>query len=228
MDNLWSAVSGILLLNLVLSGDNAIVIGAAAAEAPKRQRFYAILVGGLGAVVLRILLASFATILLNIQWLQTIGSIALLVIAIRLLASRYQIENTQPDKTSNEEQRSFFAVTLTVLVADLTMSLDNVLAIGALANGNISVLTIGILLSLIFLSIGSTIVATLMDRFKWLIDVAALVLAWTSASMILSDLQSSGILEHFPWFQIVIPVITFAIVIAADIFFNVRNRHQKG
>ncbi len=228
MDNLWSAVSGIFLLNLVLSGDNVIVIGAAAAEAPKRQRLYAILIGGLGAVVLRILLASLATILLNIQWLQTAGSIALLVIAIRLLTSRYQNEDKQSDKTPNKEQRSFFVVTMTILIADLTMSLDNVLAIGALANGNLSVLTIGILLSLIFLSLGSTIVAALIERFKWLIDIAALVLAWTSASMILSDLQSSGILEHLPWLQIVVPVITFAIVIAADIFFTMRNRHQRG
>ena len=120
------------------------------------------------------------------------------------------------------------AALLTILVADVTMSLDNVLAIGALAAGNLPLLAVGLLLSIVFLLLGSALVAELMGRLPWLLDVAALVLAWTAAKMVLDDIRLGPVLEHLPWAQIVIPVAAFAIVIAADLLLRLRDSQRAG
>lgn len=230
IENFIGAVSSILLLDLVLSGDNALVIGAAASEAPRKLRKYAILLGGSAAIILRISLAYLATILLNVPWLQTMGSIVLLFIAIRLLQGRDANEqfsaSTETAEEKEKQEKSFFNVILTVLLADITMSLDNILAVGALANGNFLVLAIGVLLSIILLLIGSTIISYLVERLRWLIDVAAIVLGWTSASMILTDLDASNMTERFPWLHILIPIITIGIVCIADAYFFIRKKRR--
>src|SRR5712691_1419692 len=112
---------------------------------------------------------------------------------------------------------------LTILVADVTMSLDNVLAIGALAAGNLPLLAAGLLLSIALLLLGSALIAKLIGRLPWLLDVAALVLAWTAAHMILDDIRLGLVLEHFPWTQFALPAVAFAIVIAADILLRMRE-----
>lgn len=231
MGDFLSAVGSIILLDLVLSGDNALVIGAVAAELPKRQRFSIILIGGLGAVIPRILLTYLATVLLGIQWLQTAGAIVLLVIAVRLIMERYHNDEQQTSRAVPEAEqqvaKKFWAQALTVLVADLTMSLDNTLAIGAIAHGDLLLLTVGLLLALIFLLLGSSVVAAITERFRWLIDGAALVLAWTSGSMILNDLQRSGIDVYIPGSQVVVPLFAITVIVVAEIFLYVRMRTQK-
>jgi predicted tellurium resistance membrane protein TerC len=102
------------------------------------------------------------------------------------------------------------------------MSLDNVLAIGALAAGNLPLLAAGLLLSITLLLLGSALIATLIGRLPWLLDVAALVLAWTAAHMILDDIRLAPLLEHFPWTQFALPAVAFAVVIAADILIRIR------
>src|ERR1700751_3408124 len=136
MLELLSAVAGILLVDLVLSGDNALVIGAAAARLPRRQRWIAIFCGGAGAAILRIVFAFLVSFLLVLPWLQAIGGLVLLVIAIRLLAGRdserHDEESTSriSEKTPGaapEASRGLLGALVTILVADVTMSLDNVL-----------------------------------------------------------------------------------------------------
>src|SRR5690348_14472720 len=166
MIELLSAVGSIILIDLVLSGDNALVIGAAAAGLPRRQRWYAIMLGGGGAILLRIGFAILATLLLQLPLLQAIGGILLLIIALRLLVDRGNTKQANPVKqieTAQEREpislmgtsveRGFWAALLTILVADVTMSLDNVLAVGALAAGNLPILVIGLLLSIALLLI---------------------------------------------------------------------------
>jgi predicted tellurium resistance membrane protein TerC len=119
-------------------------------------------------------------------------------------------------------RKSFLAALLTILVADVTMSLDNVLAISALASGNIPLLAVGLLLSIAFVLLGSALVAELIGRFPWLLDVAALVLAWTAAKMVLDDIRLGPVLEHLPWTQLIIPAVAFGIVIAADVLLRLR------
>lgn len=238
MLELLGALGGIILVDLVLSGDNALVIGAAAAGLPQRQRWYAITLGGGGAIILRIGFVIIATLLLQLPLLQAIGGILLLFIAIRLLMGRgepQQVKSAeQPRGAANHSvsaghtslKKGFWAALLTIVVADVTMSLDNVLAIGALASGNLPLLAIGLLISIGLLLLGSALVAELIGRLPWLLDVAALVLSWTAANMILHDIRLGPLLEHLPWTQIVIPVAAFVIVIAADILLRLRERQS--
>jgi YjbE family integral membrane protein len=232
-------VGSIILVDLVLSGDNALVIGAAAARLPPRQRWYAIVLGGSGAIVLRIVLAIIATLLLQLPLLQAIGGFLLLVIAVRLLMDRGEMKREksaegaeappegEPAQTKDASiQRGFWSALLTILIADVTMSLDNVLAIGALAGGNILLLAGGLLLSMVILLIGSALVAELIGRLPWLLDVAALVLAWTAANMILDDIRLGPVLEHLPWTQFMLPAVAFGIVIAADILLRLRDKQR--
>lgn len=220
-----------------MSGDNALVIGAAAAGLPRRQRWYAIVLGGSGAIFLRIAFAIGAALLLRLPLLQAIGGILLLLIAIRLLMDRGNTKHTtsvRQAETMHEAQvistvdaptkRGFWAALLTILVADVTMSLDNVLVIGALAAGNLPLLARGLLLSIAILLLGSALIAELIGRLPWLLDVAALVLAWTVAHMILDAIRLGTVLKHFPWTQFALPALAFAIVIVADILLRLRER----
>jgi YjbE family integral membrane protein len=228
---LLSIAASIVLVDIALSGDNALVIGAAAAGLPRRQRWIAIFFGGAGAIVLRIIFAFIASFLLLLPWLQAIGGLILLIIAIRLLADREGKQHPAPEEhvevpsqTTQLMSRGFFAALLTILVADVTMSLDNVLAVGALSQGNLPALSIGILLSIAIVLVGSALVAELMKWLPWLLDVAALVLAWTGANMMLHDLRLGDILDDHPWTAIAVPAISLGIVLLADLLLRRRGR----
>ncbi len=219
-----SAIAGIILVDLVLSGDNAFVIGVVAAGLPRKQRGMAIVVGGAGAIILRIGFAILATLLLQIPLLQAIGGAVLLFIALRLLMSRNERHTSQSDKTL---QKSFLMAVLTLLVADAMMSLDNVLAVGALADGNIVILAVGLLLSIALVLVGSSLVSTLMRRLPWLLDIASLILAWTAANMILSDLRLGPVLDKVAWIDVAIPALTLGTVLVVDVVLRLRARHQE-
>jgi YjbE family integral membrane protein len=229
------AVGGIVLVDMVLSGDNALVIGAAAAGLTGRQRYYAILGGGAGAILLRITFAIAVTLLLQLPFLQALGGIALLIIAARLLLDR-DAPASEHDKGRQEQdaqkqrapsQRSFMSALLTILVADVTMSLDNVLAIGALAHGNLPVLAFGLLLSIALVLTGSALVATLINRLPWLLDVAALVLGWTAGSMLVHDIRLGPALDALPNANILLPAAGVVIVLACDVWLRVRERQAQ-
>ncbi len=221
---LLSAIGSIILVDLLLSGDNALVIGTAAAGLPRRQRWLAILVGGAAAILLRIVFSLLSTVLLNLPGLQTFGAVILLIIAIRLLADRKSKDTEKEVQKTSEVQQGLVAAMLTILVADITMSLDNILAVGAIANGNIPLLVVGLIVSVAILLFGSALIAEVVGHLTWLLDVAALVLAWTGSNMILDDLhQSSTIITSLPWLRVAIPVTTFSIVIIADIWLRVRD-----
>jgi YjbE family integral membrane protein len=225
------AVGGIVLVDLVLSGDNALVIGAAASGLPRQQRRYAILAGGAGAILLRIIFATAATFLLRLPLLQALGGVALIVIAVRLLLDRDA--HSDEGHVSGDQSaaagkgRSFTAALLTILVADVTMSLDNVLAVGALAHGDLPVLAFGLLLSIVLVLAGSTLVASLIKRLPWLLDVAALVLGWTAANMLLQDFHVGPILDAVPYTEFVVPVIGLGIVLVFDALLRLRDRQSR-
>ncbi len=176
-----AAAAGIALVDIVLSGDNALVIGAAAGKLPRSQRLLAVVWGGVGAVVMRLALAIAATELLQVPLLRAIGGVVLMGISVRLL---------QPEReagSKREPSDHLLPAVLTILAADATMSLDNVLAVGALAAGNVPLLVSGLAVSMLLLFVASTVIARLMDYFTWLLDVAAVVLAWTAATLSLED-----------------------------------------
>ena len=230
-------IGGIVLVDLVLSGDNALVIGAAAASLPRQQRWTAILTGGIGAIVLRIAFTLVAAALLQLPLLQAIGGVLLVVIAIKLLLDReHDLRKRQGAAESDSEaqvtgsqgnqgnQRGFMSALLTIIVADVTMSLDNVLAVAALASEHIPLLIGGLLLSILILLVGSALVAELINRLPWLLDVAALVLGWTASNMLLHDRRLGPMLEQQPWTAVVVPVVLLGIIVAADVIFRLRRK----
>ncbi len=220
-----SALGGIILVDLVLSGDNALVIGAMAAGLPRKQRWMAIMAGGTGAVILRIGFAILATLLLQIPFVQAIGGAILLCIALRLLMSRNEKQPAPQSNTQAEQiKKGFLMALVTILIADATMSLDNVLAVGAMAHGNILILVVGLVISVTFLLLGSALLSELINRIPWLLDGASLVLAWTAAAMILSDLRFGPLLDRVPWSDFIVPVLTLGIVLIADVVFRLRGR----
>ncbi|HZC07690.1 MAG TPA: YjbE family putative metal transport protein [Ktedonobacterales bacterium] len=245
MLELLGAIGGIVLVDLALSGDNALVIGAAAAALAPRQRTQAIFLGGAGAIVLRILFAIAATLLLLLPFVQALGGLVLLYIAARLLMERTGKHEEQVDERAKlipraaDDQPSasdpttgvssgFTRALFTILVADVTMSLDNVLAIGALARGELPVLIVGLLLSIALVLAGSALVASLIRRLPWLLDVAALVLGWTAASMALHDLRLGPWLHaHLPYAEIALYALGVGIVLAVDIWFRVRHQRSQ-
>jgi YjbE family integral membrane protein len=226
------ALGGIVLVDLALSGDNALVIGAAAANLPESKRRAAIMLGGVMAIVLRVALGTAATLLLGIPLLQTVGGAVLLIIAVRILAARKKTIDTDDTERSHHKPEahgtgtsySFTGALATILVADVTMSLDNVLAVGALAAGNLPLLALGLLLSMSLLLVGSTLVARLIDRMTWLLDAAALVLGWTAAHLILEDPRVSPVLSQLPWRDALVPAVALVLVLAADLYLRVRRR----
>lgn len=229
-------IGGIVLVDLVLSGDNALVIGAAAASLPRRQRWTAILTGGIGAIVLRILFTLAAALLLRLPLLQAIGGVLLIGIAIKLLHDRERdLQEGRASAASDAEaeshgvaksgaQRGLFNAMLTIIVADVTMSLDNVLAVAALASEHIPLLIGGLLLSILLLLLGSALVAELINRLPWLLDVAALVLGWTASNMLLHDRSLGHALSQQSWTAFVIPAVCLGIIVVVDIIFRMRRK----
>ena len=236
MLELLGALGGVMLVDIALSGDNALVIGAAAAGLPARQRSRAILLGGAGAIVLRIIFTIAVTLLLRLPLLQALGGVALLYIAARLLMERSgrhasADEHATPAsqgkaaRSATGDASGFTRALLTILVADVTMSLDNVLAIGALAGGDLPVLIVGLVGSIAVVLAGSALLANLIQRLPWLLDVAALVLGWTAAGMALHDLRFGPILHAaLPYAEVIVPALGVSIVLAIDVALRLRAR----
>jgi YjbE family integral membrane protein len=242
-----STIGGLTLIDLILSGDNALVIGTVAAKLPRRKRLLAIIFGGGCAIILRVLFTICATLLLQIPLVQIIGAIIVFYIAIKLLRDRDEEQTNaaasvhhQPHNPASDQQRKMFSVMSTIVVADVSMSLDNVLAIGALAAGNFVAIAFGLLLSILILLAAATIVAELVSHFTWLLDLAALVLAWTAANMALNDGIVGPLLEQLSAKQVQVPVVgrvpvidlllyglLLVVVILIDIFLRLRGSRQS-
>jgi YjbE family integral membrane protein len=177
-----SAILAIVLIDLALSGDNALLIGMAARRLPDVQRRRAILLGGLLAVVLRVAAAAVVSLLLAIPFLQLAGGIALAVIAYRLVrpASVDAHAALRPAGTLRD-------AVITIVIADAAMSIENVLGVGGAAHGDLPLLAFGLIISIPIVLFGSGIIARVLDRTPRLIWLGVLALIWTSADMILGD-----------------------------------------
>ncbi len=213
------AAGGIALINIVLSGDNALVIGAAASHLPRSQRLFAIVWGGVAALVLRLLLSIVATELFQIPLLQLIGGVIIFVLAVRLLLPA-------GEESTRQAHDQLLPAILTILVADVTMSLDNVLAIGALAGGNIPLLVIGLVSSMLLLFAASAFIARLMERLSWLIDLASIVLAWTAANLVLEDPKTLQTIHLSGNQQLAIHLGFVALLLLIDLFIRAAVAHS--
>ena len=217
VNSLIQATIEVLLINIVLSGDNAVVIGMAAHGLPPSQRRRAILLGGVLAVLLRLALTLPAERVLQIPFLGAAGGLLLAWVAYRLLT----VEETRDHRHTT----SLWTAVRLMLVADATMSLDNVLAVAAIAQTTPHpgpVLVLGLALSIPIVLLGGGIVASLLERFPWLAWLGAAILTITAASLITSDqgLRDRGLWS--PSAPIVVAVVLTGLVLGAAW----RNSHR--
>jgi YjbE family integral membrane protein len=177
----WIALAQIIGINIVLSGDNAVVIALAARSLPPKQQKQAVLWGSGAAVVMRIVLTVVAVELLKLPWLKLVGAVLLFWIAVKLLLP--ESEGGGHGKAS----ASMAAAVKTILIADLVMSLDNVIAVAAAAKGSLLLLIIGLAISIPLVIFGSTLLLGLMERFPIIITIGAALLGWVAGEMMISD-----------------------------------------
>ena len=178
----WAALGSIILANILLSGDNAVVIALAARSLPAHQQKKAIFFGSGAAIVLRIILTLVAAALLKLPFLKIIGGLLLLYIGVDLLAA-----GDDEEGDLGKENTSLGAAIRTILVADLVMSLDNVLAVAAAAKGDNVLLILGLAISIPLIIFGSTLLLKVMQRFPIIITLGAALLGYLAGEMILTD-----------------------------------------
>jgi YjbE family integral membrane protein len=176
----WLGLLKIIGVNIVLSGDNAVVIALAARSLPPRQQKQAIFWGAGAAVVLRIVLTFFAVKMLALPWLQLVGSLLLFWIGIKLLV---------PEDDGDEIDASEHLLTAikTILIADLVMSLDNVIAVAAAAGGSMTLLVLGLAISIPLVIFGATLLVKLMDKYPVIITIGAGLIGWVAGEMLIAD-----------------------------------------
>ena len=191
----WVAVGQIILIDILLGGDNAVVIALACRQLPPAQRTKGIIWGTAGAIVLRVILIAFALTLLQIPFLKLVGALLLLWIGVKLLVPE------EEDAHGNiQASDKLWGAVKTVIVADLVMSVDNVIAIAGAAQGagqhhQMPLVIFGLLVSIPIIVWGSQLVLKLMDRFPMIITLGGMLLGWIAGTMAHTD---PGIVAHLP------------------------------
>jgi YjbE family integral membrane protein len=181
----WLNLLKIIGVNIILSGDNAVVIALAARSLPQRQQKAAVLWGSGAAVVMRIILTVFAVALLTLPWLKIIGSLLLFWIGIKLLVP----EDGDEDISASD---NLMAAIKTILIADLVMSIDNVIAVAAAAQGSLTLLILGLGISIPLVIFGSTMLLHLMERWPIIITIGGGLLGFVAGEMLVTDPALKG------------------------------------
>lgn len=189
----WIGLLKIIWINIILSGDNAVVIALAARSLPPHQQRQAIMVGSGAAVVLRIVLTLVAAKLLALSYLQIVGGILLLWIGVQLLGDE------DDEEGEAKENGSMFAAIRTILIADLVMSLDNVIAVAAAARGDTVLLILGLVISIPLVVFGSTLIMKIMGRYPVIVTFGAALIGWVAGETIVGDQMLLPVLTEHPW-----------------------------
>ena len=187
----WTALLKIIGVNIVLSGDNAVVIALAARSLPQKQQKQAIFWGSAAAIIMRIVLTIFAVALLALPWLKLIGSVLLLWIGVKLLVPESGDENVSPGE-------NLTAAIKTILIADLVMSVDNVIAVAAAAGGSFVLLMIGLAISIPLVIFGATLLIKVMERYPVIITIGAALIGFVAGEMGWEDKAIAGFTQAFP------------------------------
>lgn len=203
----WIGLIKIIWINIILSGDNAVVIALAARSLPLEQQKKAIMFGSGAAVVLRIGLTVVAAKLLELSYLQIIGGILLLWIGTQLL------HGEEEDDGEGGEKAGLWVAIRTILIADLVMSLDNVIAVAAAAKGSMTLLVLGLAISIPLVIFGSKLMIKLMDRFPVIIILGAGLIGWVGGETIVSDVALKSFVEANSWLHLVGPALGAALVL---------------
>jgi YjbE family integral membrane protein len=209
----------IIVIDLVLSGDNAVVIGMAARRLPAHQRRKAIIWGGAGAIILRIIFTVLAALLLDVPLLQAIGGVLLIWIAIKLLRP-FHAEH------SVAEADSMGSAIRTIILADAVMSLDNMIAVGGAAHGHLGLLLFGLALSIPILLVGSSIISRYITKYPWLNYVGAAILVHTALEMFFADDFVHDRISLSRVAELAIIAVAIALVVVYGVVTNRRAAQQ--
>ena len=189
----WRSVGVIIWIDLLLAGDNAVVISLAVRSLPRRQQWWGRILGTVGAVVLRLVFLWIVTFLLRVPLVKLVGGVVLIWIAIKLV---------RPGAEGHGETRagtSLLEAVWVIMVADVFMSLDNVIAVAAAAQGSMTLLILGLAISIPLVIFGSTLMIKLMERFPIIIVLGAMLIGWVGGETIVSDVALKEMLIANPW-----------------------------
>jgi YjbE family integral membrane protein len=223
----WIGFLQIIGIDIILSGDNAVVIALAARSLPPHQQRQAIIWGTVGAVGMRVMLAVVAMEALKLPYLKLVGAALLLWIGAKLL-----MPGDHGDGGDTHANGGLFAAIRTILIADGVMSLDNVLAVAAAAKESAALLVFGLALSIPLVVFGSTYLLKWMQRWPIIITVGAALLGWIAGDMVVTDpLTREWVDQSAPWLHYAVPAAGAAIVVASGKWWAARvvaRRHLRG
>lgn len=210
----WSILLTIIFIDLLLAGDNAIVIGLAARNLPKHMQKKAVLLGTAGAVIIRVIATMLVVSLLKIPFLLAIGGILLIWIAYKLLVQENAHDNIKSGST-------LWAAIRTIIIADAAMGLDNVIAVAGAAHGDYFLVILGLLISIPIVVWGSTLFIKVIEKYSWIIYLGSGVLAYTAAKMITHEGEFASFFKSNPLLAWIFIAILIVLVIVAGVWTNV-------
>jgi YjbE family integral membrane protein len=205
--DLLLAVLSIILIDLVLAGDNAVVIALAVKSLPRQKRLIGVAFGAGFAVALRVVLTFFVAQLLAINYIKFIGGVLIFWIAVKLLMQDVEAEE------GGKEATTMFSAIWIIVVADVTMSLDNILALAGASKGNLFLLLFGLILSIPLVVFTSTLLARLMDKYPIIVYLGAAVLGKVTAEMIFTDTAVTGIIGEVSHTTLYVLEAIFAVLV---------------
>ncbi|MED1722232.1 TerC family protein [Brevibacillus parabrevis] len=221
MTELLLSLLQIIIVNLVLSGDNAVVIALACRNLRPEVQKKAVFWGGFGAIGLRIILTFIAIWLLQIPFVQVLGGLLLIVIAVKLLKGEEEDAHIGSGSNMMEALK-------TIIFADLIMSLDNVIAVAGAANGNMLLVVIGLAVSIPLIVWGSQLLMKLMNRFPIIVLLGAALLGYTAGEMIVGDKVVGAFLEQLlPALHVILPVALALVVIAVGTYLKRKGEKSE-
>lgn len=219
----WIGLLKIIWINIILSGDNAVVIALAARSLPPEQQKKAVLWGSGAAVVLRIVLTVVAVKLLALPFLEIVGGLLLLYIGIQLLS-----DEEGEDEGHAAEKSGLMTAVRTILIADLVMSLDNVIAVAAAAGGSTVLLVLGLAISIPLVVFGSTLMIKLMTRFPIIVVLGAALIGWVGGETIMADHVLADTLAQYPWLHYAAAAAGAVFVVVVGKALAARGRKAEG
>ena len=221
-EHFWTALGQIILVNIILSGDNAVVIALACRNLQERHKQPAILAGSLGAIVLRLIFSFFIVFLMTVPYLKIIGAILLLWIGVKLLLPEDEGHGDGANGASN-----LWGAVRTIIIADAVMSLDNVIAIAAAAKGHFLLIIIGLLISIPLIIYGSTLVLKVLIRFPILVTFGGGLLGWIAGEIVLTDPALHDWAETLPhWIHTAAAAVGAVFVVALGKILAKRKEQQ--
>jgi YjbE family integral membrane protein len=215
----FTSLGSIVLIDLLLAGDNAVVIAMAVRGLPVEQRKKGIILGALAAVMLRVILTFFVSQLLQVQFVKLVGGVLILWIALKLFGG------DEGDEVEGHSPASIWDAMKLIVIADITMSLDNMLAVGGASHGNLFLLIFGLALSIPFIVFTSNLLSRIMDRFPVVVYLGAAILGKVGAEMILTDPFTRRFIDLSPgMIHLAEAVLAAAVVVGGIVLTRRRER----